>query len=139
MVADVNHSVAFYMDVLGFAFEWGLAEDSRTAVGSWPANTPLAMGLVRNGQAELSFQTRSFMAASVPGLANVHIGGSLILFLDCDDLDVLCERLSERVPFLKAPHVTAHGSRQCSIEDPDGYILTFAQRAAATPKTESTV
>ena len=137
MVEDVVRSVAFYLEVLDFAFIWGLAED-RTPLRTWPTPGALTMALVRNGRAEVSFQTRGFMASTLPRLANARIGGSFLLFMDCDDLDALCERIGERVPFLKAPHVNAHGSRQCSIEDPDGYILTFAQRTLApTQPTET--
>jgi len=128
MVEDVNRTVHFYHEVLGFTFVWGLAAAARTGVTDWPASVPLAMALVENGAARLSFQTRSFMASTLPLLANERIGGSLVLFLECDDLDALCDRIGEHAPFLKAPHTTAHGDRQCSIEDPDGYILTFATR-----------
>ena len=130
MVQDVNRAVHFYYEVLGFEFVWGLAASSRTAVEKWPAPAPLAMALVRNGAASLSFQTRNFMASTLPRLANEAIGGSLVLFMECEDLDALCDRIGERAPFLKAPHTTAHGTRQCSIEDPDGYILTFSEPPA---------
>lgn len=127
MVQDVNRAVHFYHEVLDFSFLWGLVAASREPVTQWPASGPLAMALMGNGQARLSFQTRSFMAATLPRLANEPIGGSLVLYMECEDLDALCERVGERAPFLKAPHTTAHGVRQCSIEDPDGYILTFAE------------
>lgn len=129
MVEDVARSVAFYRDVLEFSFVWGLAEDTRAAVRDWPVHTPLAMALVTSGQVSLSLQTRGFMAASLPRLANTKIGGSFVLYLECEDLDALCDHIGERAPFLKAPHTNSHGCRQCSVEDPDGYILTFAQRA----------
>jgi catechol 2,3-dioxygenase-like lactoylglutathione lyase family enzyme len=138
MVEDVTRSVAFYLDVLGFSFVWGVAEGSREPVPGWPASGPLSMALVQNGQATLSFQTRTFMASTLPRLANTKIGGSFLLFMDCDDLDALCARIGELGPFLKAPHVNTHGSRQCSIEDPDGYILTFAQRTLAPTPTPET-
>lgn len=130
MVQDVNRTVHFYHEVLGFSFVWGLAAADRTAVPDWPAPVPLAMALMENGAARLSFQTRSFMAATLPLLSNQKIGGSLVLFLECDALDALCDRIGEHTPFLKAPHTTGHGNRQCSIEDPDGYILTFVTRPA---------
>lgn len=128
MVGDVVRSVAFYRDVLDFSFVWGLDETSRAAVRDWPVRAPLAMAQVRSGQLRLSLQTRGFMARGLPRLANTPIGGSFVLYLECDDLDALCERIGERAPFLKAPHTNSHGCRQCSVEDPDGYILTFAQR-----------
>jgi catechol 2,3-dioxygenase-like lactoylglutathione lyase family enzyme len=138
MVQDVNRAVHFYREVLGFAFVWGLAAASRTPVAEWPAPAPLAMALVQNGAASLSFQTRSFMVSTLPRLANENIGGSLVLFMECEDLDALCEGIGERAPFLKAPHTTSHGTRQCSIEDPDGYILTFVERPAQPAHTPET-
>lgn len=138
MVEDVIRAVAFYHEVLGFTYVWGVGENSRAAVAEWPPAGPLSMALIRNGSARLAFQTRSFMAATLPRLANQTIGGSFVLYMDCDDLDALCDRIGERTPFLKAPHVNAHGVRQCSIEDPDGYILTFATRPDAPAKHPET-
>ena len=138
MVDDVARAVAFYRDVLGFGFLAGVAEAGRETVVDWPPPGPLVFAMIESGQARLMFETRSSMAADLPRFAEGKCGGSLILYLECDDLDALYERLSEHAPFLKAPHVTFYGTRECSIEDPNGYVLTFAQRLEKTSPTPET-
>lgn len=128
VVEDVNRAVAFYRDVLGFT--------AVAAEGAGSAAHP-SQARVRSGGVTLAFASRSSLAAVAPRLANAKIGGTLVLDLGCDDLDALCERIGERAPLLKAPHPTPSG-RQCAIEDPDGYVLTFTQRAAAAATTPET-
>lgn len=138
MVEDVNRTVAFYLEVLGFAFVLGVPEGTTDTVVAWPAPGRLAFAMVQSGQARLMFQSRASLAAELPRLGGARIGGSVVLYLECDDLEALYARVSERAPFIKAPHTTFYGARECSIEDINGYVLTFAQRAGATqPTTES--
>jgi len=129
MVEDVNRAVAFYLDALGFAFVRGVAQGSRDAVTDWPTAGRLAFALVESGQASLMFQSRTSLAAELPRLAEARIGGSVIISLTCDDLDDFYARVSEKVPFIKAPHITFYGARECSFEDINGYVLTFAASA----------
>jgi len=138
MVDDVGRTVAFYRDVLGFAFVVGVVEASRETVAQWPAPGPLAFALVESGQARLMFETRASLAADLPRFAEARIGGSLMLYLDCDDLDALYARLSEHAPFLKAPHTTFYGARECTFQDINGYILTFAENATKNKPTPET-
>lgn len=129
MVEDVNRTVAFYVEALGFSFVRGVVQGLRDEVTDWPASGRLAFALVASGQARLMFQSRASLAAELPRLAEARIGGTVILTLDCDDLDDLYARVSERVPFIKAPHLTFYGARECSFEDINGYVLTFAASA----------
>jgi len=132
MVEDVNRTVAFYLDALGFTFVLGVVEGTKDSVVDWPPPGPLAFAMVQSGEAHLMFQTRASLAAELPRLAGTRVGGSLVIYLECDDLDDLYARVSEKAPFVKAPHTTFYGSRECSIEDVNGYVLTFAQPAGAT-------
>jgi uncharacterized glyoxalase superfamily protein PhnB len=138
LVDDVAKTSAFYRNVLGFAFVVGVTEAGRETVVAWPPPGPLAFAMVESGQARIMFETRAAMAADLPRFAETRRGGSIILYLECDDLDALYERLSEHAPFLKAPHTTFYGTRECSIEDPNGYVLTFAKRLDNTPPTPET-
>lgn len=135
MVEDVARSVAFYQEALGFTFVCGVSEATREPVARWsgPAER-LALAEVRCGQARLIFQSRASLTAELPRLAETEIGGSVVVVLTCDDLDALYARVSEQTPFLKAPHTTFYGARECSLEDINGYVLTFSDDADADPK-----
>ncbi|WP_428563536.1 MAG: VOC family protein [Solidesulfovibrio sp. DCME] len=130
MVEDVNRAVAYYCDLLGFAFAGGLTEASRQPAAGWPAGERLAFAEVRSGQARLCFQSRASLAAELPRLAEAKIGGTVVVTLSCDDFDALAERLGDTVPFIKAPHRPLHGCRECSIEDINGYVLTLCESPA---------
>lgn len=125
MVEDVNRTVAFYCDILGFVFTRGVTAASRQPATAWPAAERLAYAEVRSGQASLVFQSRASLAAELPRLAEAKIGGTGAVNLVCDDFDTLVERVGEAVPFIKAPHQTFYGCRECSFEDANGYVLTL--------------
>ncbi|EFL51756.1 Glyoxalase/bleomycin resistance protein/dioxygenase [Solidesulfovibrio fructosivorans JJ]] len=126
MVEDVARSVAFYRDVLGFEFVCGVTEDTRQVVDRPPASGRLALAEVKSGQARLIFQSRASLTTELPRLGEAKIGGSVVIVLTCDDLDAFYDRVSERTPFIKAPHVTFYGARECSLQDVNGYVLTFS-------------
>lgn len=130
MVEDVARSVVFYQQVLGFGFVCGVDADTGQTVSHWPAPGRLALAELRCGQARLLFQSRTSMAAELPRLAEAKIGGSVVIVLACDDLDALYARVSEQTPFIKAPHTTLTGARECSLQDINGYVLTFSDAAA---------
>jgi uncharacterized glyoxalase superfamily protein PhnB len=138
MVEDVTRTVEFYREALGFTFLLGVPEGTKNTVVDWPPPGPLAFAIVQSGQARLMFQTMTSLAAELPRLAGADIGGSVVLYMDCDDLEALYARVSEQTPFIKAPHTTFYGTRECSIEDVNGYVLTFAQSAAPTEPTPET-
>ncbi len=138
MVEDVNRTVAFYVKCLGFHYVFGVPAGSRDSAVDWPSPVPLAFAMVESGQARLMFQSRASLVAELPRLSGSKIGGSMVVYLECDDLDALYARVSEHAPFLKAPHLTFYGTRECSIEDVNGYVLTFAEPAAPNKKSTET-
>lgn len=125
MVEDVNRTVAFYNEVLGFAFVRGLAEATRQPVADWSPTVRLAYAEVRSGQAVLAFLSRAALASELPRLAEARIGGTAVVGLACDDFDALAARLGDILPFIKAPHPSPRGGREMSIEDINGYVLTL--------------
>lgn len=125
MVEDVNRTVAFYNEILGFAFTKGVDEATGRPVAGWPAPVRLAYAEVASGDAVLAFQSRSSLAAALPRLSEARIGGSAVIGLRCDDFDAVAARLADAVPFIKAPHQALRGGRELSIEDINGYVLTL--------------
>jgi uncharacterized glyoxalase superfamily protein PhnB len=76
--------------------------------------------LVRDGM-EVMLQTRSGLAANVRPL-----DPSSVLYMDVDSIDLALSSL-EKVEILEEPHGTFYGTREVTVRDPSGQILTFAE------------
>ena len=70
----------------------------------------------------------------VPGLAQRSIGGTNTLFVTIESdgvdqgIDRLFERIHARAKVIMPLKDQFYGMREFGVEDPDGYILFFAQR-----------
>ncbi len=116
MIEDVNGTIAFYRDVLGFEL-----------VMSVPAEGPLDWALMKRGDAEVMFQARAGLREALPLFADRAVGGALTFYIDTDDVAGLYERVRARVNIVKEMRHTFYGTREFSIEDCNGFTLTFAE------------
>ena len=116
MVEDVNETVAFYKDVLGFAL-----------LASVPEEGQFNWAMMKHGGVEIMFQSRASLTGDVPQFEGKAIGGSLTLYIDVEDIKGLYANLQNRVTLLHDMATTFYGTREFTIQDCNGYILTFAQ------------
>ncbi|QLA17899.1 VOC family protein [Desulfolutivibrio sulfoxidireducens] len=131
MVHDVGRTVDYYTRVLGFDFAMGVTDEGQKPVFAWPAPEPLCYAMVTSGAVHIMFQSKKSLAAELPSLENVKVGGAFTLYIECDDLEARFAALDdEDTVFLKRPHVTFYGMREFYFKDINGYILVFAQKAA---------
>jgi uncharacterized glyoxalase superfamily protein PhnB len=118
IVASVERSLAFYVDVLGF-------ERGATV----PDASPFVFASVSQGPVELFFNAAGPAVEEYPDLAGRPVGLSGTLFIDVDAIEHLYDQLKTRTTVVM-PFVTQwYGMKEFAIADPDSYILTFAQRA----------
>ena len=141
VVASVERSLAFYVDVLGF--ERGMTV---------PEQPPLVFGSVTSGAVEIFFNDAAAATKEYPAFAGKPIGATATMFIELSShaaaergegvpaervrgagapglsIDALHGRLKPRVK-VTMPLVTQfYGMREFAIADPDGYLITFAQR-----------
>jgi lactoylglutathione lyase len=116
MVEDVNATVDFYRDVLGFDLVMTVPDSGRF---DW--------ALVRRDGIEMMFQTRASLSGDLPAFADRPLGGALTFYLDVEGIDALYRQLQARVAVVKELHETFYGTREFAIEDVNGFILTFAE------------
>lgn len=50
------------------------------------------------------------------------------VFIEVQDIDALHDRIKTQAPIVMAIHTQWYGMREFAITDPDGYVITFAQR-----------
>ncbi len=130
MTEDVNQSVAFYCERLGFRFLAGmLASGSETPVNEFSVNVPLQWAMLQRDSAMVMFQLRSSFATEYAPLGDAAVAASASFYLEVDDLDDLLADLGDGIETLLPDHKTFYGMREIWIRDNNGYIVTLAEKA----------
>ena len=118
IVSNVERSLEFYAGVLGFARAMTVPEQS-----------PFVFASVTSGPVEIFFNDRSTIANESPQFANLSVGGGgNTMFIEVGDVDALHDRVRSHAPVVMAIHTQWYGMREFAITDPDGYVITFAQK-----------
>lgn len=116
MVDDVNRTIDFYRNVLGFEL-----------VASVPEEGTLNWGMVKCGNVELMFQSWSSLGNDLPQLKIAMPPGPVIFYVDVESVQILRQRIEGTATLLKQIQVTFYGTREFTIQDCNGFILTFAE------------
>ena len=123
IVASVERSLAFYVDTLGFARGMTVPEQS-----------PFVFASVTSGPVEIFLNDRSTIAKESPQFAGKAIGGGNTMFIEVAGIDALHDAVKTRVKVIMPLVTQWYGMREFAIEDPDGYVITFAERIG-TPQS----
>jgi uncharacterized glyoxalase superfamily protein PhnB len=125
IVADIDRSLAFYREVLGFS-----------VVATVPEQGPLVFAWVQRDDVSVFLNSAAGAAADFPALAERPIGGTATLFmtLDAEDIrtgiDAMFAAVSRGARVVMPLKDQFYGMREFAIEDPDGYVVIFAQKTA---------
>ena len=117
LVASVERSLAFYVETLGFARGMTV-----------PDASPFAFASVTSGTIEIFFNDAAGAIEEYPGFAGTPIGCSGTLFIEVVGVDALHDRLKPAVKMVMPIETKFYGMREFAIADPDGYVITFAER-----------
>ena len=125
LVANVERSLAFYIDTLGF--ERGMTV---------PEQSPFVFASVTSGPVEIFFNDAATAVKEYPGFAGKPLGATGSIYIELGGsgtIDALHDRIKGRVT-ITMPIVTQfYGMREFAMADPDGYVITFAQRVEQQP------
>jgi|CXWL01.1.fsa_nt_gi catechol 2,3-dioxygenase-like lactoylglutathione lyase family enzyme len=119
VVRDIEASVRFYRDALGFRVE-GRAE----------SDGGLFWCRVSRGGASVMLQQWDPEDGLIDGR-----GRGVTLYVLCDDVDLLYSELLSRKLRLDPPRTESYGMRQLFVPEPDGYALCFESEIVAEPVT----
>ena len=117
LVANIERSLAFYVDTLGF--ERGMTV---------PDAPPLVFASVTSGSVEVFFNDAATAVKELPVFTGKPIGATGTLFIEVDGVDALHDRLKGTVKIVMPIVTQFYGMREFAFEDPDGYVITFAER-----------
>jgi len=117
IVSDVGRSVEFYRDVLGF-----------TVAATVPETTPYVFAIVQSGPVEIFLNAPEPAIAEYPTFKDQPIGGTLTLFIQVVDIPRAHASLQGQVKIVMPLEHKWYGVTEFAFEDPDGYLITFAER-----------
>ena len=117
IVANVERSVAFYRDVLGFS-----------VTHTVPDATPYVFAAVQSGPVEIFLNAPEPAMAEYPALKDRPLGGSLTLFIEVAAIRAVHEDLEHRVTIVMPLERKWYGVTEFAFPDPDGYLITLAER-----------
>ena len=109
VVEDMDRSIDFYRDGLGFAM-----------VGQAESNGKLFWCRLERGGSSVMLQQASAEDGPAEGR-----GRGIGFYFVCDDADAMYAELSGRGLQLTAPTVAEYGMNQLFVPEPDGYSICF--------------
>jgi uncharacterized glyoxalase superfamily protein PhnB len=117
IVRDIELSRAFYHDVLGFTVKQTVP-DQEPFVFVWLERdgVPVFLNAVHGVQEDF------------PDAASRQPGGTATLFFTVSEVDALHDRVAPRATVVMPLKTQFYGMREFAVTDPDGHILTFAER-----------
>ena len=93
-----------------------------------PDASPFVFAAVTSGDVEIFFNDAATAVKEYPAFAGRPIGATGTMFIELEGVDALHERIKSSVT-ITMPLVTQfYGMREFAILDPDGYVITFAER-----------
>ena len=123
IVGNVERSLAFYEDALGFARGMTVPEQS-----------PFVFASVTSGPVEIFLNDRSTVTKESPQMAGLAFGGGNTMFIEVTGIDAFHDAIKPRVKVIMPLVTQWYGMREFAIEDPDGYVITFAERVGTPQK-----
>ena len=116
IVADVDRSIAFYRDVLGF-----------TVAMHVPDASPYVFAGVQAGDVEIFLNAPGPAIEEYPAFKDRPIGGTLTLFIHVVGVRKMYADLTGKVNVVMPLEKKWYGVTEFAITDPDGYLITFAE------------
>jgi catechol 2,3-dioxygenase-like lactoylglutathione lyase family enzyme len=116
VVSNVERSAAFYCDLLGF-----------TRTTTVPDQPPYVFAIVHSGPVEIFLNAPEPATAEYPAFQGRPIGGTLTLFVEVSGIHELHASLQPRLKIVMPLEKKWYGVTEFAFEDPDGYIITYAE------------
>ena len=117
LVRDVRKSTEFYRDVLGFTMG-DTVPDQEPFVFVWMKRDGVSVFLNDIKAAEHDY----------PAAASMPAGGTAAMFFIVTDVDAYHAQVAPKANVILPLKTQFYGMREFAVTDPDGHIITFAER-----------
>ena len=119
LVRDIDRSVQFYRDVLGFR-----------VTQTVPDTPPFVFVWLERDSVPVFLNDAKAADHDYPQASGRPPGGTATMFFIVTDVDAFHASVSPYAKLIMALKTQFYGMREFAIEDPDGHLLTFAERVA---------
>jgi len=113
-VKDINETIDFYRQ-LGFSLTTTVPEEG-----------DFIFAMMTCGNVIFMFQTFESLGDELPTVSRQN-GGSLLLYIQTNEITKFFDQIKNKVKVIKGLEKTFYGAIEFSIEDNNGYLLTFAE------------
>lgn len=113
-VKNITETIEFYKQ-LGF-----------TVVATVPDQGDYVWVMMTCASVTIMFQTFESLGKDLPEIKRQD-GGSLLFYIKLKNIRVFFESLKSKVTIVKGLKKTFYGATEFSIQDNNGYVLTFAE------------
>jgi uncharacterized glyoxalase superfamily protein PhnB len=113
-VKDINKTIDFYKQI-GFSI-----------ITTVPEEGEYIWVMMTCGKVNFMFQTFESLGSDLPAITRQD-GGSLLLYIQTKGIRRLYEQIKDKVNIVKGLEKAIYGATEFSIQDINGYILTFAE------------
>ncbi|MGE0463053.1 MAG: bleomycin resistance protein [Vicinamibacterales bacterium] len=117
IVRDIDRSTAFYRDVLGFGIKQTV-----------PDQAPFVFVWLERDGVPVFLNAVHAVAEDYPDAASRPAGGTATMFFAVSDVDALHAAVAPHATVVMPLKTQFYGMREFAVTDPDGHILTFAER-----------
>lgn len=117
IVSNVEQSMAFYRDVLGF-----------TIVTTVPEAPPFMFAIATAGDVQVFFNAPEAAYEEYPAFKSQPIGGTMTMFFEVTEIEAAHAALAPKVRIVMPLEKKWYGMTEFAFLDPDGYVITYAQR-----------
>lgn len=119
IVQDVERSTAFYRDVLGFS-----------VVQTVPDEPPFVFVMLDRDGVQVFLNAVAAAAEDYPDAASRPSGGTNTMFFIVSEVDRLHAHVAPRATVVMPLKTQFYGMREFAVLDPDGHLVTFAERVS---------
>lgn len=113
-VKDINKTIDLYKQ-LGF-----------NIVTTVPEQCDIVWAMMSCRNVIFMFQTIESLGNDLPVISR-QTGGSLLLYMQITEISKFFDQIKDNVTVVKGLEKTFYGATEFSIEDNNGYLLTFAE------------
>ena len=113
-VTDIKQTIDFYKQ-LGF-----------NVAMTVPDQGDITWAMMTCGTVTFMFQTFESLGNDLPMISRKN-GGSLLLYIQTTEIRKFFDQIKDNLKVVKGLEKTFYGATEFSIEDNNGYLLTFAE------------